>query len=171
MRGIPHTKVDLKTHKIIKIEDLDTVCENLKNIFDEQQATNDRLQASLKKITDEKWKDEQLQEMKTQMEKYRHEAYLGFTMTDTDVQTVNEWKEQHLAEQHNLTSSEDRLRWGGSVGGNFLYEFCPTSIGTIGICICGNCRTKAFARSDGNYQHYKELLKEYDAEFEFQELS
>lgn len=171
MRGTPHTIIDLETHKMIRVEDLDTVCDNLKAIFDEQKSTNDRLHKRLDEITDEKWKDKELQGMKAKMEKYYHEAQLGFSMTDDDQSRIQEWKNKHMAEQHNVKTFEDRLHWGGSVGGNFLYEFCPTSIGTIGTCICGNCRTKAFARSDGDYQRYKELLREYDAEFEFQELS
>lgn len=171
MRGTPHTIIDLETHKMIRIEDLDTVCDNLKAIFDEQKSTNDRLHKHLEEITDEKWKDKELQEMKAKMEKYYHEAKLGFPMADDDQSRVQEWKDKHMAEKHNVKTLEDRLHWGGSVGGNFLYEFCPTSIGTIGTCICGNCRTKAFARSNGDYQRYKELLREYDAEFEFQELS
>lgn len=44
MRGTPHTIINLETHKMIRIEDLDTVCDNLKAIFDEQKSTNDRLQ-------------------------------------------------------------------------------------------------------------------------------
>lgn len=171
MRGTPHTIIDLETHKMIRIEDLDTVCDNLKAIFDEQKSTNDRLHKRLDEITDEKWKDKELQDLKAKMEQYYHEAKLGFSMTDDDHTRIQEWKDKHMAEQHNVKTLEDRLHWGGSVGGNFLYEFCPTSIGTIGTCICGNCRTKAFARSDGDYQRYKELLREYDAEFEFQELS
>lgn len=171
MRGTPHTIIDLETHKMIRIEDLDTVCDNLKAIFDEQKSTNDRLHKRLNEITDEKWKDKELQDMRVKMEQYYHETKLGFSMTDDDQNRIQEWKDKHMAEQHNVRTFEDRLHWGGSVGGNFLYEFCPTSIGTIGTCICGNCRTKAFARSDGDYQRYKELLREYDAEFEFQELS
>lgn len=171
MRGTPHTIIDLETHKMIRIEDLDTVCDNLKAIFDEQKSTNDQLHKRLDEITDEKWKDKELQDMKAKMEQYYHEAKMGFSMTNDDQNRIQEWKDKHMAEQHNVKALEDRLHWGGSVGGNFLYEFCPTSIGTIGTCICGNCRTKAFARSDGDYQRYKELLREYDAEFEFQELS
>lgn len=171
MRGIPHTVIDTETNKFIKIEDLDTVCDNLKAIYDEQQYTNDRLKERLKEITDEKWKDKQLQELKEQAEKYRHEAMIGFTMTDEDVAKVKEWKEQHMVKQHNLTTLEQRLRWGGAVGGNFVYEFCPTSIGTVGTCICGNCRAKAFAEANGDYRLFQSLLKTHDAEFEFQELS
>lgn len=172
MRGTLHTAIDLETHRMIRIEDLDTVCDNLKAIFDEQKDTNDWLRKRLDEITDEKWKDKELQEMKAQMEKYHHGAQLlGFCMTDNDQSRIQEWKDKHMAEQHNIKTLEDRLRWGGSIGGNFLYEFCPTSIGTIGTCFCGNCRAKAFAKANGDYQRYKELLREYDAEFEFQELS
>lgn len=172
MRGTPHTAIDLETHRMIRIEDLDTVCDNLKAIFDEQKDTNDWLRKRLDEITDEKWKDKELQEMKAQMEKYHHKAQLlGFCMTDNDQSRIQEWKDKHMAEQHNIKTLEDRLRWGGSIGGNFLYEFCPTSIGTIGTCVCGNCRAKAFAKANGDYQRYKELLREYDAEFEFQELN
>lgn len=171
MRGTPHVAIDTETHRMIRIEDLDTVCDNLKAIFDEQKDANDRLQKRLDEITDEKWKDKELQEMKAKMEKCYHEAKLGFSMTDNDQYRVQEWKEKHMAEQHNIKTPEDRLHWSGLIGGSFLYEFCPTSIGTIGTCICGNCRAKAFAKANGDYQRYKELLREYDVEFEFQGLS
>lgn len=54
MRGTPHTAIDLETYRMIRIEDLDTVCDNLKAIFDEQKDTNDWLRKRLDEITDEK---------------------------------------------------------------------------------------------------------------------
>jgi hypothetical protein len=32
------------------------------------------------------------------------------------------------------------LRAGGAIGGTWTYKFVPTSIGTIGTCICGKCQ-------------------------------
>lgn len=53
MRGTSHVAIDTETHRMIRIEDLDTVCDNLKAIFDEQKAANDRLRKRLDEITDE----------------------------------------------------------------------------------------------------------------------
>ena len=47
---------------------------------------------------------------------------------------------EEYAEKHGLKTSEERLRAGGAIGGTWTYKFVPTSIGTIGTCICGKCQ-------------------------------
>ena len=54
-RGIPH--IVMKNGEFLRVEDLDTVCEQLRSIFDDQAAENARLRENLQSIIDEKWKD------------------------------------------------------------------------------------------------------------------
>ena len=61
-RGIPH--IIMKNGEFLRVEDLDTVCEQLRCIFDAQEAENTRLRKNLESITDEKWKDNELQELR-----------------------------------------------------------------------------------------------------------
>ena len=51
-RGIPH--IVMKNGEFLRVEDLDTICEQLKSIFDNQAAENSRLHENLQAITDKK---------------------------------------------------------------------------------------------------------------------
>lgn len=71
----------------------------------------------------------------------------------------------------------------GAIGGSFRYEFVPTSIGTVGRCICNSCKHKARKNAEeivnkndfsskGEYEKalntkIQHLEKKYDAEFIF----
>ena len=88
-----------------------------------------RLEEENKKLKEETWKDEELSEMKAQLEKMRADCYRGFSITESEHKKIQNWKMKHEKEKHNLTT----------IGGNYTYYFTPTSIGIIGTikCTCG----------------------------------
>lgn len=153
----------------MSVQDLDTVCDNLKELFDRQASENARLKQNLQEITDEAWKDAELTTMREQLEAARADLRRGFEITERQTQRIQEWKDKHYAEQHGATTLDAKLKMGGAAGGSFSYEFLPTGIGTFGTCVCGHCRAKAFHEAQGNEKLYQKLLKDYDAEFIFQE--
>lgn len=166
-RGIPH--IAMKNGEFLRVEDLDTVCEQLKSIFDDQEAENTRLRENLKSITDEKWKDDELQKLRKQRDDALADMSRGFSITQEENDHINAWKKEHDEYQHGLKSDLERCRAGGAIGGRYSFDFTGTSIGTFGTCYCSSCRSKAIENCGGDIKVYRKLMKEYDAEFSFQE--
>ena len=166
-RGIPH--IVMKNREFLRVEDLDTVCEQLKSIFDNQAAENSRLHENLQAITDKKWKDEELQKLKKERDDALADMYRGFSITQAEHDKINAWKKEHDENQHGLKTDMERCRAGGAIGGRYSFDFTGTSIGTFGTCYCGSCRNKAIENCGGDIKVYRKLMKEYDAEFSFQE--
>ena len=78
-REIPH--IIVKNGEFLHVEDLDTICEQLRCIFDGQETENTRLRKNLESITDEKWKDNELQELRKQRDDALADMYRGFPIT------------------------------------------------------------------------------------------
>lgn len=149
---------------------LDDVCEQLKEAYNRQEEVNRRLREKNKELTDEHWKDKTLQEMQARLDNIIDKNRRGFPITAEEQRAINKWRENHYATQHNVTTNAQKLQMGGVIGGTFHYEFVPTSIGTSGSCVCGSCQSRAMREAKGDRKKYRELLKKYDAEFEFQEI-
>lgn len=128
------------------------------------------LEQKVKELEDEKWKDNELQNMKKEYEAMKDDYYRGFPISKKEKDAIYKWKENHLINQHGLTTPVERALSGGAIGGSFKFEFIPTSIGTIGTCICGSCRNRARKDAKGNGELFQKLIKEYDAEFIFQNI-
>lgn len=92
-----------------------------------------RLEEENKKLKEETWKDEELSEMKAQLEKMRADYYRGFSITESEQKKIKDWKMKHEEERHNPMKNKS------AIGGRYTYYFTPTSIGTIGTikCACG----------------------------------
>ena len=97
----------------------------------------ERLEAENKKLKDEAWKDEKLQEMKKQLKRMQEDYYRGFPISEQDMASIKKWKRKHDAEAHGLTTDILRLKAGGVSGGRYSYHFIPTSLGTSGVIRCG----------------------------------
>ena len=78
-------------------------------------------------------KDEEIQKLKTENETLRRREYTSFVITPEEREFINNWKAAHVAESPNCGG------YKGPIGGNWSYEFTPTSIGDLGIikCSCG----------------------------------
>ena len=166
-RGIPH--IVMKNGEFLRVEDLDTVCEQLRSIFDDQAAENARLRENLQSIIDEKWKDDELQKLRKQRDDALADMSRGFSIAQEENDRINAWKKEHDEYQHGLKSNLERCRAGGAIGGRYSFDFTGTSIGTFGTCYCSSCRSKAIKNCGGDIKVYRKLMKEYDAEFSFQE--
>ena len=75
--------------------------------------------------------------MKSQFDEMKKDYYRGFPITENEKQKVEEWMKKHDAEAHGAANNTDRLRRAGCCGGNYSYEFIPTSIGTVSYVKCG----------------------------------
>ena len=114
--------------------------------------------------------DARVKEIKAKYEEATKALFRGFAISENDEKNITKWKTQHDAKRHGLDTLEKRMQAGGAIGGRYHYEFLPTSIGTIGTCVCGRCAQKAFEEAKGDREKYRQLKKKYDAEFEFSEL-
>lgn len=123
--------------KLLTISSIDKICEMLKIKFEEQEKQNENLRKQLKEITDEKWKDKTLQQLKDKLEKEK--SKYCFSISSEELEKINEWIEEHEKTKH----SKDRFPRGGAIGGCYKYIFTPTSIGVFGSIqySCGTCFT------------------------------
>lgn len=89
------------------------------------------------------------------------EPNYGFHITDKQYNSIIQWQQIHNSICH-------PNRQPTAIGGQFSFEFTPTSLGAIGTCYCDSCRKTAFAISDGNIEKYRNYMKYRNAEYEFQ---
>lgn len=78
-------------------------------------------------------RDEKIQELLTEIETLKKRGYGVFSITPEEQELIKVWKNQHIQEDHHGDS------YAGAIGGNWTYQFTPTSIGVIGEikCSCG----------------------------------
>lgn len=162
-----------------EIVDVDTICNSIKELVDSADRRAQRANTELEKLLNEKWKDEELQEMKAKLAEMKASYYQGFPISDSEDEAIKNWKDQHYTNQHNAPDMTSRIQMQGVSGGLFTYIFLPTSIGTSGTCRCNSCYKKAQFNTGYPEEYvtindyYKELeynIKKYDAEFEFQHI-
>lgn len=135
-----------------KIEDLKQTLLFMTNI-------NDRLQRQFNELYDEKWADTTLQNMKNELEQAKQDMYRGFPISEAENKKINNWILKHDEEVHNNPN-----HYHGVSGGGYEYSFYPTGLGTIGYCICENCKRKAIKEKGEKYWDY---LKEHNSYVEF----
>ena len=169
--------------EFMEVATVDEICNSIRERIESANRKADLAQEEMQKMKDEKWKDTELQEMKKQMEKAKADMYRGFSISESELEKIRAWEDQHWTNQHQAPTNEARLRKMGAIGGSFNYEFIPTSIGTVGTVCCSSCQAKvrrqlykemfdaeAAGKKFNFHQRHKELTEQYDAEFDFQKL-
>lgn len=141
--------------------------------IDRINEAEDAKKAAQKKVKEYEEKinaDSRVKEIKAKYDEATKALYRGFGISQGESEAITEWKNQHDKNQHGLFTDSMKLKAAGVSGGRYHYEFYPTSIGTSGMCVCNTCKMKAFREAKGDLELYRELLKKYDAKFEFQDL-
>jgi hypothetical protein len=138
--------------------------------INEAEEEKQKAQAKVKEYETSINADVRVKEIKAKYEEATQALYRGFGISKKEYEQIDHWKKEHDAKRHGLNSIEKRMRADGAIGGRYTYEFLPTSIGTVGTCVCGKCKQKAFEEAKGDREKYRELKKKYDAEFEFSSL-
>ena len=69
----------------------------------------------------------------------KEDYWRGFPISEDEKKLIDDWKERHEAEVHEVITLDQKLKRGGCIGGNYSYHFTPTSIGVSGKikCSCG----------------------------------
>lgn len=130
----------------------------------------ENLEKENEELKDLHWENDMLKKMKADRDLMEADYYRGFPITEKEAESIKKWEDKHWTEQHAAPNLETRLKKQGAIGGSYHYEFTPTSIGTIGAICCTSCQNKARQNAGDNRERYRELLKEYDAEFVFQNI-
>lgn len=114
----------------------------LKDANDKKEAEIELLRSKLKDFTENYSKDEDIKQMREQLEQMRKDCYRGFPISEKEKNEIEKWKESHIRKKH-WSKSRNCPNGSGAIGGRFTYEFTPTSIGTIGTvkCTCGESFT------------------------------
>ena len=86
-----------------------------------------RLKEENRKLKDEVWKDEELQNMKEQLDKMKSDYNRGFNITEKEDIAIKEWKKKHEEDVHSLTTPMARAQAQGASGGRYVYHFYPTA--------------------------------------------
>lgn len=140
----------------------------VKMLFETSNEEIRNLRAELSALKEEKWKDEELQKMQSQLKAARSDMNRGFPITKDELEQINKWKKLHDTEIHNNPDG-----YHGTVGGGYTYEFYPTGIGTFASCYCNTCREKArrlaYTNGDFDSKVYNDYIKSHNAECSFQE--
>lgn len=155
-------------------EDIAEAFESIKQSILWHKDTADTLREKVNYLESENYKDEELQNMKTQLQKMREDYHRGFPLTKEQLDSIHKWQKKHDAEEHSNPNSYH------GVGGGYTYEFFPTSIGTFGTCYCGVCKNKAMiagatadtpaAKKNGFDEGvYNEYLEKHNGSFDFQD--
>ena len=129
--------------KKVVITDINAACENfvlnVKEAVQREKRRNDLLQAENEHLKDTHYENQEIQSLTDQIAELRSMLGYSFRLNKREWDAIHEWQNKHLEEKHNLKSSFDKLTSGGAIGGNWVYKFIPTSVGTIGVCCCEKC--------------------------------
>ena len=152
-----------------KVNSAEEICKQVKNLELFYKDYNAEIMKENEKLKDELYKDEVVKALVAERDSARSAMLNGFPITKEERVAIEDWKISHDRIIHKVP--EGKYRYHGAIGGGLSYRFTPTSIGTIGTVYCETCVQRALSGSWGNRKEYEELLKEYDAEFTFTNIS
>lgn len=132
----------------IHVYDFDKCIAALKQRHDDQEKRIEYLEKENKELKDNNYKDSQLKEMKDRLDRMTKEYNRGFPISEDEQKMIDDWKVKHEAEVHGAITFDQRLKRSGVCGGNYIYKFVPTNIGTSGIIEC-SCRARFEFRKIG----------------------
>lgn len=118
---------------------IDTFVEDIKHELQGKDIRIKYLEKQNQELRDEKYKDNELSRMKSELKTMKEDYYRGFSISEEEQKSIRKWMDKHDEEVHHAHTLGDKLKLGGCCGGRYTYEFTPTSIGTIGTvkCSCG----------------------------------
>ena len=165
--------------KFSEILNIDEICEQLKNAFNEQEQTNMRLREANETLKSETYAQDEVARMKQQYDEMKADYFRGFPISKEQDEMIANWQKTHTENIHKAKTAQQKLALEGVSGGRWSFIFVPTAIGTSGVCRCGSCYSKAmkdyetYLKTNNkafDYDKRRELINLYDAEIEFQEL-
>lgn len=123
--------------ELINVYDLEECLQSIRVRDTDKDNRIKYLEKINKELTNEAYKDNELQNMKEQLEKMKKDYYRGFPISEAEHAAIKEWKERHDKEVHGVRN--DVPSYDRGTGGRYEYIFYPTGIGISGVirCHCG----------------------------------
>ena len=128
------TQMD-KFCKAMKDKKLQDIRQQLDDIYESVVNAENAADNALRQLRD--WnRDTKIQELLEENTKLRQKIYNDFTLSAEEHETVDTWQDDHI-EKHHI----------GKHSGYWTFEFTPTELGTLGYCVCEQCKEKFLFRS------------------------
>ena len=123
----------------VQVYDLDRCLAAIKQRNYDNELKISKLREENEKLRSEQYKDEQLKELNTKLEKANADLNRGFPITEFEEKKIKMWMERHEEEAHGLNTPAKKILYGGTIGGRYSYHFIPTALGTFATvrCSCG----------------------------------
>lgn len=120
------------------IKDFDGCLENLRYLSEMDKQTIERLRKENEKLRDEKFKDETIRDLQSQINDLTNRLNRAFEISENNSKKINNWMRTHIKQKHWNHFTDSPISTG-AIGGKFTYKFFPTSIATFGevVCSCG----------------------------------
>lgn len=118
--------------------DVEKSLKTIKEALESKDKTIETLRKENNYLKNEYDKDKEIAKLKQQLEEARKDNRRGFPISEAEDKAITEWQEAHIKKKH-WDKHHNCPKSFGAIGGNFTYEFTPTSIGIIGTvkCSCG----------------------------------
>ena len=105
---------------------LEEILDEIKEEFLLKEKTIKKLREENTLLRDEHYKDNEIAQLKRKLKKAQDDLNRGFDISKEEWAAIQEWHREHS-------------HYSGAIGGNVIYIFTPTSIGTIGVVKCTSC--------------------------------
>lgn len=134
-----YTSYNLEKDEYIAVHPFEECLMAMQKRYKDAEAEIEKLEKKNKTLKDEQYQNKELQSMKERLESMQRAIYRGFPISEEEQEKIREWQKEHDREVHGATDIEGCLTKAGAIGGDYTYEFIPTSIGTFGLvkCTCG----------------------------------
>lgn len=156
--------------KFQELKDLDTLFSQIKFHVSQLEEANRRFSAENEYLKSEAYASEELSKMKKELDEARANYARGFSISAQEQASIAAWKNHHVKEchPHGLHPT--------AIGGNWQYEFIPTSIGNVGTIYCYSCKRKAeeefysYPYRSRTSDLKNKIFKKYNVKYTFKEL-
>ena len=155
-------------------KNFDEAIGEIQNIVNNMAGRTERLIEENERLKSEHYKDDELDAMREEVCRCKEDLGRGFPISKEENGAIIDWHINHMKKHHPTNGVFAKYN-----GCNLVYEFDPTELGTVGTVYCERCRSKALKELgyEDNYSSWieyihkrQELMKKYDAEFEFQSI-
>lgn len=111
-----------------------------KRLLNNIESRLNQLQEDNEQLRSKAYKDNELSRLQELNKELFLSSRRGFPVSKDEHDAIDAWMENHLSEHHPdyFTSQGSYF---SAIGGNWIYTFIPTSIGTIGSISCHSCKS------------------------------
>lgn len=134
-----YTSYNLEKGEHITVHPFEECLMAMQKRYQDAEAAIEKLEKENKALKDEHYKDGELQRIQEELTSLKRARYRGFPISEEEQEKIKKWQKEHDKEVHGVTDIKGYLTKAGAIGGDYTYEFVPTSIGTFGSvkCTCG----------------------------------